>query len=123
MKAPNNDPIARAWDIVVFGAACLKTNQSGQKPKQTRVFLHPIDPTRLCWLSRWKNENDSQLPMIGSKLEVPETLEVFSKNGKRFPLIIRGLKKQLTLGFESQRERNAFAKIIASIMAINSMPR
>lgn len=123
MHARPSDASTRAWDAAVFGVPCLKTNQSGQKPRPTRVFLHPTEPSSLCWLSKWKDHSEAIFSLVSAQIEVPASLEVFAKSTAKFPLVLKAEKKRLTLGFESAKDRDALVKVFSAIVHTGALPR
>lgn len=123
MLDSSSDLIKRAWNVALFGAACLKANEAGQKPRQTRAFLHPVEPAKLCWLSKWKNQKDAQISLADVSVEAPDSLEVFAKSGRHHPLILKNQKRRLILGFETTKERKAFIVVAELIRSAHGLPR
>jgi hypothetical protein len=123
MQASIGDESRRAWDIAVFGADCFKADQKGQKCRKTRVFLHPIEPTNLCWLSQWKSNKDSLIDLLEVAVELPDRLEVFAKIGRQHFLVLKHPKKKLILSFDSKKEKEAFALVSSIIHSRKGVPR
>lgn len=106
----------------MFGADCLKLMGNTKKYRSTRVFIHPTMPSLLCWLSKWKSNQDAGIELSGAEVDTPASVEAFGKEGRGHFLVVKSSKRALTLSFGNKREFEDFVAVIRDIAGRLSMP-
>jgi hypothetical protein len=99
------DTLRVAWQLI-YGVECYKLFTSAKKGRATRVFLHPDDFSKLCWVSKRKSPQNSFVQLQNAKISTISAPEAAEKAGFRYFIEVQTNTRKLNLGFTSQSLRD-----------------